>query len=206
MNALVGSDSKRLWSLLDMIEFDVPAVLMFAKEVGRLVRHFESMEQTELLGSEEIKQSYIQGMDYQINGLNGLGLRMSALQAAKVKNNLDKNVGEISKMLAELHSRLTDECSLRFFACFSQKEVDFIFPERPLFGETVGQKFPSCAFEIEEAGKCLGFSRNTAAVFHLMRALEVAIKAIGCCLDIPDPIKPSEKKLGSNFTNNQRRN
>ena len=42
----------------------------------------------------------------------------------------------------------------------------------------VNDKFPSAAFDIDEAGKCLAIGRSTAAVFHLMRALETAIRAV----------------------------
>jgi hypothetical protein len=39
--------------------------------------------------------------------------------------------------------------------------------------------------DIEEAGKCLAFGRSTAAVFHLMRVMEVGLKALSKNLGIP---------------------
>ena len=51
-------------------------------------------------------------------------------------------------------------------------------------------------FEIDEAAKCLALRRSTACVFHLMRVMEVGIKAVARCLGIPDPTKGSEKNWG----------
>jgi hypothetical protein len=48
-----------------------------------------------------------------------------------------------------------------------------------LFGDKVALKFPSASLDIEEAGKCLALARPTASVFHLMRVMEVGLRAIG---------------------------
>jgi hypothetical protein len=46
------------------------------------------------------------------------------------------------------------------------------------FGEEGFDAFSFAREDIEEAGKCLAFQRSTAAVFHLMRALESAAQVI----------------------------
>ena len=48
-----------------------------------------------------------------------------------------------------------------------------------IFGNSVAQAFPSAGFDIFESGYCLGLSRGTACVFHLMRVLEVGLAALG---------------------------
>jgi hypothetical protein len=66
-----------------------------------------------------------------------------------------------------------------------------------LFGADVATKFATtAAFEIDEAGKCLAVGRHTAAVFHLMRVMEVGVNAASACLRIPDPVKGSERNWG----------
>jgi hypothetical protein len=53
------------------------------------------------------------------------------------------------------------------------------------FGFDIAAKFSSLASEdIDEAGKCLALDRNTACVFHLMRAMEQALKALGLKLGL----------------------
>jgi len=49
---------------------------------------------------------------------------------------------------------------------------EFYDQSRPLFGEAVDDAFPSSADDIAEAGRCMAVERWTAAVMHLMRALE----------------------------------
>jgi hypothetical protein len=48
-----------------------------------------------------------------------------------------------------------------------------------LFGTEVEDKLPNVIEDIAEAGKCLGLRRPTAAVFHLMRIMEVGVQKFG---------------------------
>jgi hypothetical protein len=50
-----------------------------------------------------------------------------------------------------------------------------VVPVPPLFGEQVATNFESASYDIKESGNCYAVGRNTAAVFHLMRALEVGL-------------------------------
>jgi len=47
-----------------------------------------------------------------------------------------------------------------------------------LFGQDVASAFPSAKSDIKEAGNCLAAECNTAAVFHLMRAVEWGLRAL----------------------------
>lgn len=47
-----------------------------------------------------------------------------------------------------------------------------------LFGESVKSAFPSAAGDIVAAGNCLAAECSTAAVFHLMRAAEIGLRAL----------------------------
>ncbi|OMG55198.1 hypothetical protein BJN45_08645 [Azonexus hydrophilus] len=67
----------------------------------------------------------------------------------------------------------------------------------PHFGELVQAQFPSAAYEIEEAAKCLAVSSDTAVAFHLMRTVELGIQAVSKCLGIPDPTKEAERNWGA---------
>lgn len=48
-----------------------------------------------------------------------------------------------------------------------------------IFGERVADRFPSATFDIHNGGICLATSLCTAAVFHLMRILEIGLTAMG---------------------------
>jgi hypothetical protein len=95
-----------------------------------------------------------------------------------------------------LQSRLRDE--LRHINLFVMSTPDHTFyePKEPLFGFEVEGKFISASFDIAEAGKCMALKRPTAAVFHLMRILEIAIRAMSRCLGIDEPTKPAGRNWG----------
>jgi hypothetical protein len=46
-----------------------------------------------------------------------------------------------------------------------------------IFGYDVAESFPPAGFDILEAAKCLSLERYTASVFHLMRVLEIGLRA-----------------------------
>jgi hypothetical protein len=65
----------------------------------------------------------------------------------------------------------------------------------PLFGKRFQESFISGAFELDEAAKCLALGRPTASVFHLMRMMEIGVRAVARCLGIPDPL-PADRSWG----------
>ena len=85
----------------------------------------------------------------------------------------------------EIQSRLKDELSLStVFALHSDKAK--FYQAGPLaFGQTVADRLPIATPDIEDAGKCLALDQGTAAVFHLMRAMEAGLKELARILGIP---------------------
>lgn len=65
-----------------------------------------------------------------------------------------------------------------------------------LFSPDMSIKYPNASYEIDEACKCLALERGTACMFHLMRTMELSVRATAKCLQIPDPIKPSDHAWG----------
>jgi hypothetical protein len=87
--------------------------------------------------------------------------------------------GQIRAMLVDLHQRMCDELNDRFFLSVPAENIEFYRQSKPLFGPEVEAKFPEMSEDISEAGKCFGLDRATAAVFHLMRVMEIAVQRFG---------------------------
>ncbi|MFT4097400.1 MAG: hypothetical protein QM651_09760 [Rhodoblastus sp.] len=105
---------------------------------------------------------------------------------------------ELRDSIADISSRMSDQLRARNFLFLSSAEAYFYTPRAPLFGPEFEEKFRSHGvFELDEAAKCLALSRSTAAVFHLMRLLEIGIHAISSCLAIPDPVSPAARNWGA---------
>lgn|SRR5579864_57102 len=87
-------------------------------------------------------------------------------------------------MVVELNMRVWDELKSRFFLSIPSESVAYYRPATPLFGPAVEAKFSRMSEDISEAGKCLALNRSTAAVFHLMRIMELAVQGFGNKLGI----------------------
>jgi hypothetical protein len=63
------------------------------------------------------------------------------------------------------------------YAYISSENVVF-FQQEKLFGDAVYDAFPEARSEIKDAGNCLASDLNTAAVFHLMRVMELGLREL----------------------------
>ncbi len=66
----------------------------------------------------------------------------------------------------------------------------FVDSDNLFFGQSVSDTFPSAARDIKEAANCLACDCGTAAVFHLMRASEVALRALAVDRNLEFKDKP----------------
>lgn len=127
-----------------------------------------------------------------------LGLAQSLKQVDRMKKALSLPncaYDHIMRLTHELQSRIQDELDAPRFMYFTLSDIALYQDINP-FGEEVATNFGSANFDIEEAAKCFAASRYTACVFHLMRVLEVALKAVAKGLGIPDPVKEADRNWG----------
>ncbi len=117
----------------------------------------------------------------------GLGLTLTAVTLRKMAALSDKSnatVADLRRLAEELDGRLRDEMEAGEYLALTQAEAE-LFNSTDPFGGNVIASFPSAQFDIEEAAKCLALDRGTAAVFHLMRAMEVGLRQLGRSLGDP---------------------
>lgn len=132
--------------------------------------------------------------------LNVLDARLTIMYVNRLQKYLDAGFvtyGELSRFYEEICSRLADELHLRKIFVVEGKAEKYFDPEEPLFGREFAYRFQrDGVYELDEAAKCLALGRPTAAVFHLMRLMEIGIGSVARCLQIPDPVKPVERNWG----------
>jgi hypothetical protein len=77
--------------------------------------------------------------------------------------------------------------SIKFLPATPDMEtyLDSPFP----FGKHVSESFPECSEDIFECYQCFGFGQYTAAMFHLGRAMEVAVKRLAKRMRVPKPVR-----------------
>jgi hypothetical protein len=119
-------------------------------------------------------------LGYLTNECRNAELTLSSAFLSEIQNhfsNQDLSYSALSPMLHELIHRIRDELSLSHFLLVSAGKTEFLDQPAP-FGPTVNFILPDAREDILEAVKCYALERNTACVFHLMRAVEVGLKAL----------------------------
>lgn len=83
----------------------------------------------------------------------------------------------LSRHLHECIHRLQDELAQPRFYSVAPDKMEFLRQYPPFFPAEVTSRFPATNKEVLEATRSYAFERNTACVFHVMRALEIVLKA-----------------------------
>ena len=107
------------------------------------------------------------------------------LKKRLMSSDKETSAEDLKNRLAEINSRMTSELKSVLMLVLKPENQRYFEPEEPIFGQEVESAFPGFVSEnISEAGKCLALGRGTAAVFHLMRALEHAVQRLGAKLNV----------------------
>jgi hypothetical protein len=89
-----------------------------------------------------------------------------------------ESLSQLSSRADHLRHRVLDELQNEYYFQVDRREVQF-YGQKQLFGPQAAGKFKDAAYDIENAGNCLALQQPTACVFHLMRAMEVALRTLG---------------------------
>ena len=84
----------------------------------------------------------------------------------------------------ELHSRVEDELAETVLWVIPAERA-LQFKNRSPFGDKVASHFPPATEDLGDAAYCLLLGRGTATVFHLMRVMEVGLRALAASLNDP---------------------
>lgn len=92
----------------------------------------------------------------------------------------------------EIHHCIGEGLMAIQFIIVERSKADF-WERDELFGAAVNSAFASARLDIKEAGNCLALELNTAAVFHLMRVVELSLRGLAGHLEcnFPFPVQYS---------------
>jgi hypothetical protein len=129
-------------------------------------------------------------IDYLIQecGANRWNASLATARALKKRLTDDPQTPDdvVKRGMMEICHRLVDEMGGTLFLALDFAKSDFYKnADKHPFGEGVSVAFPSAVFDIEEAGRCIGLERNTAAVLHCMRISEIGLNALAAALEVP---------------------
>jgi len=192
-----------------MLEFNTKAFYEATTEAQHTLTHIESnrLESLRRHPDGSITINHIQDevfLDVMLQRAEKLHEQLSILGAVSTLDTVDRLLVSLTAKLItyeelkseyhEISSRLRDDLKRTMVFALDDRDKRYFAPRTPHFGTDFDSRFKTLGvFELDEAAKCMAFARPTAAVFHLMRVLEVGIHALAACLGIPDPVKPAER-------------
>jgi len=190
----------REWSLWQVMNtFDVAALTyilheMSSAEIGFLFRRLtghgsdapgepERGKATKAIEYGEILFKYSDLAD----ALRGLTMAKEAWERPILDNSA------ASEIMHRLQIDIIESIKDRHFLRIADDRPNLIDQDK-LFGESIFDGFASARRDLKEAANCLATECNTAAVFHLMRGCEVALRALARDRQVSFKDKPLEQK------------
>jgi len=131
--------------------------------------------------------------------LNVLNCQITLKAVEELEVSIANNPFTFEKLkwgLDDIDTTLRRELSETKVFVLEGSRQNYYEPREPLFGHEFETRFPSAAFDLDEAAKSYALGRSTAAAFHLMRVVEIGIRAVACCLQIPEPTKAAARNWG----------
>ncbi len=156
-----------------------------------------SLAETEpdtVYGSVDSRQALSTQIGMLIAALQTLRLSMSVKRAQTLQSRLSLYSDDSNKTVAlatlvtsdwrDIRERMKDElmdCSLYFLEL---PKAQLYEDRHTWFGVNTNTVFHEAKSDLAEAAACLAFGRATACVFHLMRAMELALRVLGSKLNV----------------------
>jgi hypothetical protein len=198
-----GSFSGHFWSLWDMLSFyarDFLGAFGSLQELKRALSRLHPLE--------PITPSHLSEFQHDLfvldSHLRGIGLEASIAQIDRIAYALQDTKRpvqslELANLLKDLQHRVDDELCRRVFYCVDQMKTSQFFrsegapkeqrmqlkPIADVFGpQVLATFFTADDHDPREATLCLIQGRNTAAVFHLMRMLEIGLIPLAAIFNV----------------------
>ena len=108
------------------------------------------------------------------------------------------HVRVVESEILSIRQTIWEEFSNRQFTFIQTGKTKF-FEQESLFGDKVFNRFDRARLDTKEAGNCLAADLNTAAVYHLMRIMEIGLLTLHKTLVRKRPTNPNWSALISDI-------
>jgi hypothetical protein len=168
----------RLWSLSEMLKFNAAGFFSDLDAVNwNTVLLPEDVSDSDY---EEQYQDAVRNFQDVADHCAAIGMKDSAEEALRHKAYAEEhrdNPKGIHALSDVLFKSVGKKLEKRVFLWVRSDLTSMIDNEKS-FGQVVFDAFPSARPDVKEAGNCLAGDCGTAAVFHLMRVAEVALREL----------------------------
>lgn len=206
LSALGSQLIKSHWNLLDVLGLNAGKFFDTILEVRRIKAVIDSSftdEDRNTVIDAGVLPEIREGFAELAAATGFIGAELASIAATRMADVLQDNpqmvrFRDVSSAVADVESRLRDECQLISFVVLNRVQKSYFGDANELVGDwDINRIFPDAARELEESAKCIALQRPTAAVFHAMRMLEIGVRKLAELLSIGDPTKPAERNWGN---------
>jgi len=186
-----------LWDMLKEYSFIASRLATHLSHLEDSLRTDLSIRKNRLFGSFfsarrcRVSQDDRRSIEFYLSHMervvSDLHLAATASAAKRIRAALtldDYRKSNLADDIRHLRGSFEDELTARQFVYVEQKFTKF-YQQPALFGQEVNDYFHEAIDDIQDAGTALALGLGTSCVMHLMRAMEVALKALAKELDIP---------------------
>ena len=128
-----------------------------------------------LKGECEVISGMAKRADKLLGNLNFKSVNRHILSLAMIGNSEKPIVIDAIHSVLEVRDSIISELEGIKFIRATEDMVEYLNKRAP-FGDAVNLAFSHCIEDADEAHKCFAFARYTASMFHLGRAMEIAVK------------------------------
>lgn len=175
-----------------MQELDSCNLVRIAAMLGRIAEDYGGRPPDGAV-SVQGRTGMLKALHYLHDEFNAVGLIFSIKSIermiAQAEDDGHISHGDVASFLDDVLQRFEDELSQTLVFRLPPHQARF-FGRVDGFGRSVATAFPSAAFDINEAHKCMALQRYNATVYHLMRALEHGLQALAS--DLGATLDPDE--------------
>jgi hypothetical protein len=155
--------------------------------IGSILGFCLNQKDSSIAFPESGKRDIVARLDRVRQHCTAMSLENLVLHIDRIKDRIGRlTYANLGEYLEELRNRMTDELKHSLLVFIPNDKAKYYRNKLP-FGREVVDKWPSLAYDIEEAARCFATDRHTATVFHLMRIMEVGVLAFAKVLKIKLP-------------------
>lgn len=167
-----------LWDMI--VKFEAEKLACSYHLLEHLAETYESIakENDDLIFAPEMSRELSHSLRLIREGFENLNLGDIETEFSVLADfmQMKYKVNVVAECLKRIATIIRHELRSHNFYVLSRESVKFLDSKR--IETKLSGKLGKCAFDLIEAQSCLAFGRNTAAVFHCLRALEIALPAI----------------------------
>jgi hypothetical protein len=198
-------DPGKLWSLWEMLKnfaHGCTCAMRGMMEVEqRLRRDLEGNPAALVLKQDLSRISQLSVLELVKEEATRLDLQSTLIRLNRLlmlHEQIDLNLSVVANDFKEIRRQFEDDLRSKHFLFVPHEKMVFWDQKEP-FGGNVSKKFKTSIGDIRCAGNCLALGQGTACVFHLMRAMEVAVKKLASRLQMRITPRTTWRQLTGNM-------